>query len=65
MQFSVWGGKNVTWDVNSNTTDVEIEIKLDGNIFMKFFNNNNEIGYFKTLQNKTLIIHHGVKTRHQ
>ena len=45
MQFSVWGGKNGTWDRTSNTTDVKLEIKLDGNLFMNFFNNNNEIRY--------------------
>ena len=25
MQFSVWGGKNCTWDIDPNTTDAEIE----------------------------------------
>ena len=53
MQFSVWGGKNGTWDINSNTTDGKIEIKLDGNRFMKFFNNTNEIRYCKTLVNSS------------
>ena len=51
MQFSVWGGKNDTWDIGSNTTDVNIEIKSDGKLFMKFFNDNNEKGYCKTLVN--------------
>ena len=46
MQFSVWGGKDGTWGISSNTTDVKIEIKSDGNLFMKFFNNNNEIRYY-------------------
>ena len=27
MQFSVWGGKNGTWDINPNPTDVKIELK--------------------------------------
>ena len=54
MQFTSWGGKNGTWDINPNTTDVKIEIKLDGNLFMKFFNNNNnEIRYCKTLVNSS------------
>ena len=53
MQFSVWGGKNGTWDINSNTTDVKIEIKLDGNLFMKLFNNNKEMGHHKTLVNSS------------
>ena len=49
MQFSMWGGKNGTWDITSTTTDVKIEIKLDGNLFMKFFNNNNEIRHYVPL----------------
>ena len=53
MQFNVWGGKNGTWDITSNTTDVKIEFKLAGNLFMKFFNNNNEIRYYKTLVNSS------------
>ena len=53
MTFTTWGGKNATWDITSNTTDVKIEIKLDGNLFMKFFNNNNEIRYYKTLVNSS------------
>ena len=53
MQFTTWGGKNGTWDISSNTTDVKIEFKLDGNLFMKFFNNNNEIRYYKTLVNSS------------
>ena len=52
MQFSVWGGKNGTWDIDSNTTDAKIEIELDGNLFMKSFNNN-EIRYHKTLVNSS------------
>ena len=49
MQFSTWGGKNGTWDITSNTTDVKMEIKLNGNLFMKFFNSNNDIRHYKTL----------------
>ena len=41
MSFTSWGGKNCSWNITSNTTDVKIEIKLDGNLFMKFVNNNN------------------------
>ena len=54
MQFQVWGGKNGVWNITSaNTPDVKIEIKLDGNLFMKFFNNNNEIRHYKTLANSS------------
>ena len=53
MQFTTWGGTNVTWDITSNTTDVKIEIQLDGNLFMKFFYNNNETRYYITLVNSS------------
>ena len=47
--FQFGGGKNGTWDINSNTTDAKTELKLGGNLFMKFFNNNNEIWFKKNI----------------
>ena len=51
MSFTTWGCKNCTWNISSNTSDVKIEIKLSGNLFMKFFNNNNNIHHYKPLVN--------------
>ena len=53
MSFTSSGGKNCSWNITSNTTDVEVEIKLDGNLFMKFFNNNNNTVHFKPLVNSS------------
>ena len=32
MSFATWGGKNCTWNITSNTSDVKIEIKLSGDL---------------------------------
>ena len=53
MSFTTWGCKNCTWNISSNTSDVKIEIKLSGNLFMKFFNNNNNIHHYKPLVNSS------------
>ena len=53
MQLSVWGGKNCTWNITSNTTGVKIEIKLSGNLFMKLFNNKDNIHHYKPLVNSS------------
>ena len=53
MSFTTWGGKNCTWNISSNTSDVKIEIKSSGNLFMKFFNNNNNILHYKPLVNSS------------
>ena len=53
MSFTIWGGKNCTWNITSNTTDVKIEVNLSGNLFMKFFNNNNNIHHYKPLVNSS------------
>ena len=37
MSFATWGGKNCTWNITSNTSDVKIEIKLNHTLFIKFF----------------------------
>ena len=45
MSFTTWGCKNCTWNIPPNTSDVKIEIKLSGKLFMKFFNNNSILHY--------------------
>ena len=53
MSFTAWGGKNCTWNISSNTSDLNIEIKLSGNLFMKLFNNSNNILHYKPLVNSS------------
>ena len=53
MSFTTWGGKNCTWNLPSNTSDVKIEIKLSGNLFMKLFNHNNNMLHDKPLINSS------------
>ena len=53
MTFTTWGGKNCTWNISPNTSHVKIEIKLNGNIFMKFLSNNNDMVHYKPLVNSS------------
>ena len=47
------GGKNATWNIPSNTTNVKIEITLQNTLFMTSFNNNNMILHYKPLVNSS------------
>ena len=51
MSFTAWGGKNCTWNLSSNTSDVKVELELSGDLFMKFFNNNNILHYKPLVNN--------------
>ena len=53
MSFTTWGGKKCTWNISPNTSDVKIEIKLPGNLFMKSVNNNNSIHHYRPLVNSS------------
>ena len=53
MSFTTWGGKNCTWNITSNTTGAKLEIKLDGTLFMKFFNTGNSRIHYKPLVNSS------------